>query len=256
MSHVLTLVLVDVPGRPPEDLLRRPRVVRAQLDRLLAPYDENTAVAPYEDRCPCVGLEAERAGRAHADERVGTWDEQRHRFDAEVAPALTPEPGETDVTRRQREAAWRASTAAFRAAHETAERAAARAHPLFEQSGPDCAECHGAGVRTTTYNPRSRWDWWVVGGRWRGIVRHGEFREGGASGSLADDAAPVAGLRENIPAYVQAIVTPDGAWHERGRMGWWGMVHGEKPEDAWRREVAALLLEHRDALAVGCDLHI
>ncbi len=238
MSHFLTLVLVDVP---------------ALLDHLLAPYDENTAVAPYEDRCPCVGREAERASRTHADERVGTWDEQRRRFDAEVAPALTPEPGETAVTRRQREAAWRASTAAFRAAHEAAERAAARAHPLFARPSPDCATCHGAGVRTTTYNPRSRWDWWVVGGRWHGIVRHGAFRGGGA---LADDAAPVAELRENIPAYVQAIVTPDGAWHERGRMGWWGIVHDEKPEDAWRREVAALLLEHRRALAVGCDLHI
>ena len=39
-------------------------------------------------------------------------------------------------------------------------------------------------------------------------------------------------------------------------MGWWGMVRDEKPEDAWRREVAALLLEHRRALAVGYDLHI
>jgi hypothetical protein len=120
----------------------------------------------------------------------------------------------------------------------------------------DCADCHGAGVRTTTYNPNSKWDWWVVGGRWHGIVRHGLFREGGGQESLSDNAAPVAELKENIPEYIHAIVTPDGAWHEQGRMGWWGMVQDEKAEDAWRREVAALLLEHRRALAVGCDLHI
>jgi mono/diheme cytochrome c family protein len=256
MSHFLTLVLVDVPGLRPEELRRRPRIVREQLDRLLAPYDENTAVAPYEDRCPCVGLEAERAGRAHADQTVGTYDAQRRLFHAEVAPTLLPEPGEAAVTQRQLEAAWQAFTAEFRAAYKTAEHASARAHPLFERPSPDCADCHGAGVRTTTYNPKSKWDWWVVGGRWHGIVRHGVFREGGDQESLSDNAAPVSELKENIPEYIHAVVTPDGAWHEQGWMGWWGMVRDEKPEDAWRREVAALLLEHRRALAVGCDLHI
>jgi hypothetical protein len=212
MSHFLTLVLIEVQGLRPEELRRRPRIVREQLDRLLAPYDENTEIAPYEDRCHCVGLEAERAGRIHADQAVGTYDRQRSLFHAEIAPTLLPKPG--------------------------------------------CDECHGAGVRTSTYNPKSKWDWWVVGGRWHGIVRHGVFREGGDQESLADNAAPVSDLKENIPEYIHAIVTPDGAWHEQGRMGWWGMVRDEKPEDAWRSEAAALLLDHRQALAVGCDLHI
>ncbi len=36
-------------------------------------------------------------------------------------------------------------------------------------------------------------------------------------------------------------VLKGGAWHERGRGGWWGVVHDEKGEDAWAAEVAKLL---------------
>jgi hypothetical protein len=66
----------------------------------------------------------------------------------------------------------------------------------------------------------------------------------------------VSELKESILEYVHAIITPDGAWHEQGRMGWWGMIHDEKPENVWRNEAATILLTHRDALAVGCDLDI
>src|SRR5439155_2088993 len=46
-------------------------------------------------------------------------------------------------------------------------------HPLHKKPNPDCEDCKGSGVRQTTYNPKSKWDWWVVGGRWDGYFgRH------------------------------------------------------------------------------------
>jgi len=53
-----------------------------------------------------------------------------------------------------------------------------------------------------------------------------------------------------------AIVTPDGDWHEKGDMGWWGMVSGEKKPQDWQSEVAKILAAHQDAFIVACDLHI
>ena len=35
---------------------------------------------------------------------------------------------------------------------------------------PKCIECKGTGQHKTNYNPRSKWDWWVIGGRFDGKV--------------------------------------------------------------------------------------
>jgi hypothetical protein len=36
-------------------------------------------------------------------------------------------------------------------------------------------------------------------------------------------------------------VVKDGQWHERGGMGWWGVVHDEKDRDTWNTQFAALI---------------
>ena len=53
-----------------------------------------------------------------------------------------------------------------------------------------------------------------------------------------------------------ALVTPDGVWHERGEMGWFGMVANEKEQDDWEREVADILQNHQEDILVGVDCHI
>ncbi len=37
----------------------------------------------------------------------------------------------------------------------------------------DCEDCEGSGTRVTTYNPASKWDWYVIGGRWEGELVEG-----------------------------------------------------------------------------------
>ncbi len=43
------------------------------------------------------------------------------------------------------------------------------------------------------------------------------------------------------PAITAFAVVKDGKWYERGRMGWWAVVHDEKEKDAWEREVNKLV---------------
>lgn len=51
-----------------------------------------------------------------------------------------------------------------------------------------------------------------------------------------------------------AVVASDGRWHEKGHMGWWGCVSGEK--DAWPVECDRLLAEHAECIGMTYDCHI
>lgn len=53
-----------------------------------------------------------------------------------------------------------------------------------------------------------------------------------------------------------AVVTPDGKWHEKGDMGWWGIVHDKKEQKFWDEEVLEIYKSLEGHIAVGCDLHI
>lgn len=172
-------------------------------------------------------------------------------------------------------------------------------------------------VRRT--NPDKKWDWHVLGGRWKGMLllkdgrsvdqaecRHIDFRglrdraeqkaiEQYRAGKAALGDAPEPrtweALREDHPddidaarkafasqpayerarhvkellwpaadgdlheyywpesrwidrarrnALVTFAVLQDGKWYERGRMGWWGVVHDEKGEDEWVNQFNSL----------------
>jgi len=136
----------------------------------------------------------------------------------------------------------------------------------------------------TTYNPDSKWDWFVIGGRWKGLlfVKHGEnatvsqsrikrvdwkkmnkvtkktkdywnreWEIGVEGSSLTKSEAekheyPFLFKKEYYLEHYQnkemfikrkiefgtyAVVTPDGKWHEKGSMGYWGISH-ETPKKA------------------------
>lgn len=96
-------------------------------------------------------------------------------------------------------------------------------------------------------NPNKKWDWWVVGGRWTGLLR----LEGGATANQAR----IGDLRPGKPLSTFAVLK-DGQWYERGRMGWWAAVHAEKPEGEWEAEFARLLADSPDAWITIVDCHI
>ena len=130
------------------------------------------------------------------------------------------------------------------------------------------------GNELSTYNPKSKWDWYIIGGRWSGMLtRKGED----ADDSMGYDSLPIKDIDfsrdevlyakhydwwvNNIDNEVEewndiytkeyyqetyndaedyanqnsqfgtfAILTPDGEWHERGEMGWFGFS-SETPDE-------------------------
>jgi hypothetical protein len=102
----------------------------------------------------------------------------------------------------------------------------------------------------STYNPDSKWDWWVIGGRY-----HGYWGENNVDERRGQEAniRPVMDIGQ-WSAY--AIVTPLSEWHATGRMGWFGVSFDEQEKQRWDAERAEVMSGHKNDLVVICDLHI
>jgi hypothetical protein len=94
--------------------------------------------------------------------------------------------------------------------------------------------------RFSTYNPKSKWDYWSI---------YDETTE------LTTTGKRVFLLSELLPAVdTYAIVGPDGLWNSRGRMGWWAMSFDD--DDQWPERRMELIGVYADHEAVFVDLHI
>ena len=107
----------------------------------------------------------------------------------------------------------------------------------------------------STYNPKSKWDWYTTGGRWSGFLFIGE------TGEYVTDQCKVSEVnwdlffKEDRTPY--CFVTEDGEWHERGKMGWWGLSTGDLDKDVWVNEFKEYLeTVPGDTLVTAIDFHI
>lgn len=134
----------------------------------------------------------------------------------------------------------------------------------------------------STRNPNGFWDYWRIGGRYRGFLRLNP----GAEGSLAElsyewtfngpctedwtgradqamrgavdlTAIQAACQAEHGPYRTYAVVA-EGAWKGRGQMGWFGVSHDETMTelewvDWWDRLVGGL---SGDTLLTVVDCHV
>lgn len=145
----------------------------------------------------------------------------------------------------------------------------------------------------STYNPRSRWDWYMEGGRWGGFLNHSRdsakvrdidfsldqeaYEDALRFWDTVVDHKPVPDGEEMHSLYTEeyyrdyygdretyarhqaqfstfAVVTPDGEWHEKGRMGWFGCSSetGEEARD-WEDHYKERFLDTADP---NWELHI
>jgi hypothetical protein len=114
-----------------------------------------------------------------------------------------------------------------------------RHHERFNDQGEPVSTC----------NPDSKWDWYVIGGRWDGWINDRDA----SCECLADNTALTEEsiARDKIP---HAIITPDGVWHERGQMGWWATLLTEN--ENWDQEAKALLAQYPGHRVVLVDAHV
>jgi hypothetical protein len=129
-----------------------------------------------------------------------------------------------------------------------------RAHPQFGRVSEDCEICEGRGVYEVSRDPAQHHDWWIVGGRWNGLL-----------GPLSGLGANVARL-EDFPEHLcpQAVVTPEGDWHEGPSTQPANAEFRDAedvPEDErialaeWARTVRSFVERYRGHLAVAVDCH-
>jgi hypothetical protein len=258
MSHFVVLVLV-----PPGE-----QDVEGRVDITLAPFDENTTAPEYQRECWCHGHKATVAVREAADAEFGTFQTLREVFSArEDVTALRAEQAKAFETKdddlyAKTEEALDALWKPYIRPRLAREKELLDARTDKEAPDPECDECHGTGTHASTYNPKSKWDWWRIGGRWDGSLfgedvakarrTDGGFNFSPTNQELRNNSRIVSDLPVDFTPF--AILTPDGEWHERGRMGWWGIVSDEA--DEWPSQAKTLLEAHKDHLAVAVDCHI
>jgi hypothetical protein len=105
----------------------------------------------------------------------------------------------------------------------------------------------------TKYNPDSKWDWWVLGGRWSGSLddylkdkcdsdRIMSGESGVFDNRVGTDAAFISELSlekmldEDNQMITVAILTKDG-WFAQGEVGWFGYVEENDEWDEQYREI-------------------
>ena len=95
----------------------------------------------------------------------------------------------------------------------------------------------------STCNPKGKWDWYEVGGRWSGAVPGDEVKMSEVN------------IDEIYPPY--AFVTPDGEWVEHGEAGWFGMGSNEMDDDQWDARFREYLKTlDKDVILTVVDCHI
>ncbi len=166
---------------------------------------------------------------------------------------------------------------------------------LAKEDYPDTDE---DGNLYSTYNPKSKWDWYSVGGRFCDILVDrceedswviydcaARVKDIDFSPDMDEYENALAGW-DNImngqsffnPNYFKeyygdketyarraalfttmAVVTPDGEWHEKGEIGWFG-CSGETPEEAadWDENYHARFIDSADPdwILTIVDCHI
>lgn len=271
MSHSMVIVLVEPSGADVEN----------EVTRLMVPFDETLDMPEHEVVCWCVGREAKDEADKALDEKMGTWDDARkahHENEeklgvTEKRKALfdemekvkddkekqKPIHEQIDALESEAQKRWLAK---FYEPRQKFWHSVFDVSPKKDSPKSDCDECKGTGKHMSTSNEKARFDWYRIGGRWDGVMcalpeiddREGGFNFGDGYETLERNSCLASEIKMKNTAF--AVLTPDGEWHERGDMGWWGMVNGEKDKDVWEKEFRALLKKWKNCTAVSVDVHI
>lgn len=136
-------------------------------------------------------------------------------------------------------------------------------------------ECDENGEYITTYNPDSKWDWYRIGGRWNGEIVNNvpASEDNGFNFSVACETFELNSIEirtlinTKYPNYIYdenpdgmftafSVITPDGEWIEKGKMGSFAIVTDAKEKSEWIKGLKSIYNKYEDDYAVLLDCHI
>jgi hypothetical protein len=258
MSHFFVIaILKKVHANHAEDTI----------EDLMNPYSEELIVDEYDQDCHCGKYTARRKARDEAEKQFGkTWDMLRADFDKSWKACHSDKMFDK-MTDEEKEKSWQSRDSAWKGTYRPLDDLETKLNKtVFEpvaKPDKDCESCKGTGTYKSTYNPKSQWDWYRVGGRWDGTIQCRE-KELDTDGFNFDDtheeiknnilSTRLLAENEVIPF---AILTPDGDWHQKGKMGWWGCSTDEMSEEEWKKEALKIYSQHEGKyVGIGLDCHI
>lgn len=96
-------------------------------------------------------------------------------------------------------------------------------------------------------NPNSKWDWFVLGGRYDGCLK---LHNGNSCNQAEKKDVDLSEL-------ITFALVKEDKWYERGEMGWFASVANEKPADQWESEFKQLVENLPDETILSIyDCHI
>ena len=104
------------------------------------------------------------------------------------------------------------------------------------------------------YNPKSKWDWYEVGGRWCGGIPMKTNTKLEIKSCNECNVSQI-DMDKISPPY--AYIDTNGNWYERGKMGWFGISTNDKDEKSWDDEFKKFINNQKKSTIVTLvDCHI
>ena len=106
----------------------------------------------------------------------------------------------------------------------------------------------------SNYNPKSKWDWYVVGGRWDGGI---PMKTNTKLEIKSCNECMVSQIDMDKIKTPFAYIDTNGNWNERGEMGWFGASSNDKDEKSWNDEFKKFIKNQKKSTIVTLvDCHI
>ena len=264
MSHFTTLIII------PKKWLDKSHI-ETIVNKQLAPFDENMELEPFEEKCHCVGRVARTECENKAIKKFGETDVLREKFKKEQKKlldklkTLNQGSAQHNDLNSKINIIWEEE---YIAPLNNYVEKLFQKHPDKDKADPNCgfytqsfidsnytgqnellgkrfkdkSGCGATGKTISTYNPNSKWDWYVIGGRWNNSLPNKR------------NIIPMEKLG-NYEAF--SYLTPDGKWIEQGQIGMFATTLNKENNKDWNRRFEALRTKYKKGyMGILVDCHI
>jgi len=238
--------------------------VLAYLETILEPYSLQRETPIRSEECHCLGQEARKRADLRAQKEVD-YDALRKSFSTlhQATWEAMAQDGRLEDIWDMQERLWPEH---FQPWIEARERIL-ESDPMKEAPSPSCLLCGGLGHYETERNPMGRWDYWLVGGRFDGVICgtwHPDVSRY-EHGAIANNLKRVHQMRTQLWELIK--LTPDKLVIPQAIVlgeKWYEFEDTQAPEwvgdlgrrRRWRKRATDMLMDAPDNdWVIACDMH-